>query len=117
MIAAARPKTFICFPGHENARRPDSRRAKILWSSRWTRSRLEHAEHDGADKGECEIGGDDAQSADKRTYEGHWEGSLGWSLPAITRKVASRSRPIKSALLSIPTSPQGSAPGNVVKDS
>ena len=33
---------------------------------------LEHAEHDGADKGECDIRGDNAQSADKRTDEGHW---------------------------------------------
>ena len=32
---------------------------------------LEHAEHDGADKGECDIRGDNAQSADKRTHEGH----------------------------------------------
>ena len=28
------------------------------------RGRLEHAEHDGADKGESDVGGDNAQSAD-----------------------------------------------------
>jgi len=37
---------------------------------------LEHAEHDGADESKCDIRGDNAQSADERTYEGHWESSL-----------------------------------------
>jgi hypothetical protein len=36
---------------------------------------LEHAEHDRADKGECDVGGNNAQSADERTHEGHWERS------------------------------------------
>jgi hypothetical protein len=40
------------------------------------RKALEHPEHDGADKGECEIRGYNAQFADKRTDESHWEGSL-----------------------------------------
>ena len=37
---------------------------------------LKQTEHDGADKGECDIGGDNAQSADERTDEDHWELSL-----------------------------------------
>jgi hypothetical protein len=37
---------------------------------------LEQTEHDGADKGERDIGGDNAQSAGERTDEGHWELSL-----------------------------------------
>ena len=37
-----------------------------------TRDALEHAEHDGADKGECDIGGNNAQSVD----ESHREISL-----------------------------------------
>ena len=37
---------------------------------------LEHAEHDGADKGDCQIRGNDAQPADQRTHEGHREISL-----------------------------------------
>jgi hypothetical protein len=37
---------------------------------------LEHAEYDGADKGDGHIRGDNAQSADERTEERHWEISL-----------------------------------------
>ena len=40
------------------------------------RESLEHAEHDGADKGHSQIRGNDAQSADQRTHEGHREISL-----------------------------------------
>jgi hypothetical protein len=40
------------------------------------RESLEHAEHDGADKGDSQIGGNNAQSADQRTHEGHREISL-----------------------------------------
>jgi hypothetical protein len=32
---------------------------------------LEHAEHDGSDKSECDIRSDNAQSGDERTDEGH----------------------------------------------
>jgi hypothetical protein len=35
-------------------------------------SALEHTEHDGADEGECDIRGNNAQSTD----ESHWECSL-----------------------------------------
>jgi hypothetical protein len=40
------------------------------------RESLEHAKHDGADKGDCQIRGNNAQSADQRTHEGHREISL-----------------------------------------
>ena len=40
------------------------------------RDALEHAEYDGADKGDCHIRGHNAQSADEGTEEGHWEISL-----------------------------------------
>jgi hypothetical protein len=51
-----------------NLKRPagPNRRAKIQV---WTRS-LEHAENDGANEGESDIRGNDAQSADERTH-GH----------------------------------------------
>ena len=68
------------------------------------RTTSEHAEHDRADKGESDIRGDDAQSADQGT-KGHWQTSqihFGvHDLPAVTRKLAGRSTPKKSALLSI----------------
>ena len=37
---------------------------------------LEHAKHDGADKSERNIRGNNAQSADERTERGHSEISL-----------------------------------------
>jgi hypothetical protein len=43
------------------------------FSKRWMSKapvQLEHAKHDGADKGEGEVGGHDAQLADERT-KGH----------------------------------------------
>jgi len=40
------------------------------------RESLEHAEYDGADKGDRQVRGNDAQSADQRTHEGHREISL-----------------------------------------
>src|SRR3954452_11746499 len=68
----------------------------------WTGS-LEHAEHDGADEGEGNVRSNNAQSADERTHEGHWECSLGSRRARKERrKLAKRSRPKKSALLSIP---------------
>ena len=42
----------------------------------WTEV-LEHAEHNRGDEGECNIRGYNAKSADERTYEIHWESSLG----------------------------------------
>src|SRR5258708_3656922 len=64
-------------------RRPGSRRAKDSVVELVGALRLEDAEHDGAYEGECDIGGDNAQSADERGYEGHWKGFLGvTSLPA-----------------------------------
>jgi hypothetical protein len=46
---------------------PVSRRAKDPVVQLVDALRLEHAEHDGADEGECDIGGDNAQSADERS--------------------------------------------------
>src|SRR6266852_3130266 len=59
---------------------------------------LEHAEHDRADKSECDIRGNNAQSAD----ESHGNAPWFTSLPAVTRKLAKRSGRKKSAPLSIP---------------
>jgi hypothetical protein len=36
---------------------------------------LENAKNDRADKGYCDIRGNNAQSADERTEERHWESS------------------------------------------
>ena len=60
---------------HENARRLDCPTAGRFRFRLWRES-LEHAEHDGADKGDCQIRGNNAQSADQRTHEGHREISL-----------------------------------------
>jgi hypothetical protein len=47
---------------HENARRLIDRRA--ISPSLLDGTALEYAEHDGSDEGECDIGGNNAQSAD-----------------------------------------------------
>jgi hypothetical protein len=52
---------------------------------------LKHPEHDGADKGEGEIRGYNAQFADQRTDKSHWEVSLVQILPAVTPRLANRS--------------------------
>jgi hypothetical protein len=69
---------------------------------------LEHAQHDGADKSEGEVGGHDAQLAGERT-KGHGNppkaasiaNVTSASLLAITRKLAIGFTPKKSAVLSI----------------
>jgi hypothetical protein len=38
---------------------------------------LEHAEYNRGDESECNIRSYNAKSADERTYEIHWENSLG----------------------------------------
>ena len=61
---------------HENARRLESSKPPgAIKSGLWGES-LEHAEHDGADKGDCQIRDNNAQSADQRTHQGHREISL-----------------------------------------
>jgi hypothetical protein len=65
---------------------------------------LEHAEHDGADKGECDIRGDNAQSADERTDEGHWELSLLTSLTSLPAN-AEVSKPFRAEKVSAAVSP------------
>jgi len=49
---------------HENARRLDWSNRRALQDLRLWRESLEHAEHDGADKGDCQVRGNDTQSAD-----------------------------------------------------
>jgi hypothetical protein len=61
----------------------------------WEELLLEHAEHDRADKGECDIRGNNAQSAD----EGHRKSPV---VHAAARANAEASKPFpekKSALL------------------
>ena len=65
---------------------------------------LEHAEHDGADKGECDIRGDNAQSADERTDEGHWELSLLTSLTSLPAN-AEISKPFRTEKVRAAVSP------------
>ncbi|HEX9209107.1 MAG TPA: hypothetical protein VF901_01215, partial [Bradyrhizobium sp.] len=63
---------------------------------------LDHAEHDGADKGHGEVRGDNAQSPDERHDVAPWDRSL-WSRTLcaspswLTESLLSR----KSALLSL----------------
>jgi hypothetical protein len=62
---------------------------------------LDHAEHDGADKGERDIGGNNTQSAD----DGH--GNSPRFTPLPDNHESSRSFPeIKTALLTIANFPQ-----------
>ena len=74
---------------------------------------LEHAEHDRANKGNCDIRGNNAQSAD----QSHEKTSLFTSLPAVTQKLTNGSRRKKSALLSRAASAQPRTAGRVVKKS
>ena len=79
----------------QSARRGRPPGAELMtWSNA-----LEQAEDDGADEGERDVRGHNAQLAQQRTREIHW--TLPWftSLPALTQKLASGSRPKKSALL------------------
>ena len=97
------------------------------FSKRWMSKapvQLEHAKHDGADKGEGEVGGHDAQLADERT-KGHGNPPKAASianikfapLPAITRKLAIGFTPKKSAVLSIPFISAAHNRCDVVKES
>jgi hypothetical protein len=60
--------------------------------------RLEHAEHDGADKGDGDIRGNNAQFADERTKKRHRDISLVTSLPAVTLQASKAFRPEKVSL-------------------
>jgi hypothetical protein len=77
------------------------------------RKPLEHAEYDGADKSDCHIRGNNAQSADESHGRPPWFTSLSW----LTLKIAIRSRGKKSALLSIRPSRWRGTVGNMVKKS
>jgi len=72
---------------------------------------LEHAEHDRANKGDCDIRGNNAQSAD----QSHEKTSLVHVAAAVTPKLTNGSRRKKSALLSLAASAQPQTAGIVVK--
>ena len=76
------------------------------------RDALEHAKYDGANKGDCQIRGNNAQSAAER----HGETSLVHVVPAITLKLAKRSRRKKSAVLVYRETVTPGTAGGVVKD-
>jgi hypothetical protein len=57
---------------HENARRLEESKPPGAIKFRVVRAVLEHAKHDRANKGECDIRGNNAQSVD----ESHGETSL-----------------------------------------
>jgi hypothetical protein len=61
---------------------------------------LEYAQHDRADKGECDICGDNAQFSDEWTGENHGKAPWFTSLPALTRRIVIGSGRKKSAVLS-----------------
>jgi hypothetical protein len=61
---------------------------------------LEYAQHDRADKGECDICGDNAQFPDEWTGENHGKPPWFTSLPALTRGIVIGSGRKKSAVLS-----------------
>jgi hypothetical protein len=85
--------------GHEKTRRSSAGFFETINEDASTA--LEHAKHNGADKGEGDVGGYDAQLADERT-KGHGKSSEGRvDSPAITRKVTIGFTPKKSAVLSI----------------
>ena len=91
--------------GHEKTRRGGRR---VFKTDKDVSTALEHAEYDGADKGEGDIGGHDAQLTDEST-KGHGNppklisvaNAKSAPLLAITRKVAIGFTPKKSAVLSI----------------
>ena len=78
---------------------------------------LEHAKYDGADKGEGDIGGYDAQLTDERTKGHENPPEVIASLHAITRKVTIGFTPKKSAVLSLRFISAAHNRGNVVKES
>ncbi len=75
---------------------------------------LEHAEHNGSDKGECDIRDYNDHSADERTRQAHWEDSLVRVAARCDGKNIHPLRAEKSVSLSLF---RRVTPGNVVKDS
>src|SRR5260370_5610275 len=74
---------------------------------------LEQAEHDRANKGDCDIRGNNAQSADQSHEKPPWFTSL----PAVTPKLTNGSSRKKSALLSLVALARPKSAGGVVKKS
>ena len=84
---------------------------------------LDHAEHDGADEGQCEIRGDNGQFSDERTDESHWHFPERFmSLPAIMLKAGKsfrtefRAEKVSPRCLSATAEPRRAA-DDVVKES
>ena len=101
---------------HKNARRLDGSRPPGADSFEIAEGALEHPEHDGANKGDGCIRGNNAHFADQRTQQGHREISVVTSLPAQLSNLPKRSRRKKSGLLHychLSTAWNG---GNVVKE-
>src|SRR5665647_2955112 len=73
---------------------------------------LEHAEYNGADKGECDIRGDNAQSAKEGTEEGHRDIFLVRVCPW-----PKASKPPRAGKVSLAVARGFAAPGDVVKES
>src|ERR1700738_949862 len=76
---------------------------------------LEHAEYDGADKGDCHIRGHNAQAADERTQKAHF-GKSPWfrSLPANAEN-SKRFRPDKVSPAALSRNLRGEPPATWLK--
>jgi hypothetical protein len=83
----------------------------------WWDLELEYAQHDRADKGECDIRGDDAQSPHEWTGENHGKAPWFTSLPALTPEIAIGSGRKRSALLSFRAITIAGPASRVVKES
>jgi hypothetical protein len=75
---------------------------------------LEHPKYDRADKSEYHVSGNNAQSADERTREGHWGYSLWFHVSARSHKT---SKPFRPEKVSDAVARAIASAGNVVKDS
>ena len=84
------------------------------------RETLEHTEHDRADKGESDIGGDNAQSVEQGT-KGHCQTSqIHFGVHDAARTNAKVSKPFHAKKVSLavhPSLPVRAVSGNVVKES
>jgi hypothetical protein len=77
---------------------------------------LEHTEYDRTYKGDCDIGGNNAQSSDEGTGEDHWETSL---VHVAARINVEDSNPFQLEKVSAAVHPRvqrAEMPGSVVKE-
>lgn len=76
----------ISYRKKQSARRGRPPGAELMaWSNA-----LEHAENDGADEGERDVRGHNAQLAQQRTREIHWEAPLAHNAARINAKASKR---------------------------